>query len=116
MAQRGNRPKHVAGVKRVDDVPQAPEEVVENDPNVVRTSGGGGMGRTSPKLRKTKARSSREATRDASVDEPGVEALDDDFRTVRVPGPGPRDTDAGRATTKQLETHELTHGPGRRAS
>lgn len=108
MAQRGNRAKHVSGVKIEEDVsPSSEDALEEEDTAVVKTSGGGGMARTSPKLRKASARASREADREAQIEEPGMEALDDDFRTERVPGPGPKDVDAGRATVRQLETHEL---------
>lgn len=111
MAQRGNRAKHVAGVK--PPVGEAPaEEIATDDPQIVHTSGGGGMARTSPKDKKASARIARDELREASAEEPGEEALDDDFRTERVPGPGPKDVDAGRATVRQLETHEL-RGQGR---
>jgi hypothetical protein len=108
MAQRGNRPKHVAGAKGAGDEP-TPEVSGTPDPNIGHTASGGGMARTSPKLRKAAAREEREAEREASALEPGEEALDEDVRTETVPGPGPLDADRGLATTKQLETHELKH-------
>ncbi len=68
------------------------------------------MSKTSPKLRKAAARSSRERVRE-ELEALGSDRLEDDFRTEAVPGPGPRDAGVGRATTKQLETHELKHPP-----
>jgi hypothetical protein len=106
MAQRGNRPKHVAGVKSADE-PQRPDPDVDADPNVEKPAGGGGMAKTSPKERKAAARTARQAEDDAIAASEGKDTLEDDFRTERVPGPGPLDTDAGCATTKQLETHDL---------
>jgi hypothetical protein len=111
MAQRGNRPKYVAGAEADGQAQPSPDEPVEADPNVVRTAGGGGMGKTSPRHRahgdrKAAARSTREAEREQTA-EADAEVRKDDFRTVTVPGPGPRDAEAGRATTRQLETHDL---------
>ena len=112
MAQRGNRPKHVAGVKSAEE-PLRPDPVVADDPDVdadthvQKAADGGGMARTSPKDRKAAARSAREAENEAIERSTGKDTLADDFRTEPVPGPGPLDGNAGSATTKQLETHDL---------
>ena len=117
MATRGNRPKDPAdtkgGVRGTHGLGDAPRESPSAQIEGVESSGEEREFELSNAMSPVESSDDRAERREHEASEAKSEALDESEKKERslatevVPGPGPKDQKAGRATKKHLESHRL---------